>query len=137
VVAMQAVRDPFQRQRFLALLPDVEAFCETAHADDAHEIWRLPHRTAPRGKPVQVADFVPVILMLKPAHREATLVAQIAHIVEQVAQQQACVMVKQLAHMLHVHERTILRALKQARASGISIDTFRPRVTASTPRPQK
>lgn len=135
VVAMQAVSDPFQRQRFLALLPDVDAFCEVPLTDEQQGVWRLPYSLAPRGKPLQTDDFVPVILVLKPAYREMTLVAQIEHIVAQAAQQQACVMVKQLAHMLHVHERTILRALKQARASGISIDTFRPRVTASTSLP--
>lgn len=132
IVALQELPDPWQRQRFLALLPDVDAFCETTHADETQSIWRLPHVTAPRGKPLGPADYVPVILVLKPMSHEATLVAHIEHIVAQAAQQHACVMVKQLAHMLHVHERTILRALKQARVAGVHIDTFRPRVSPST-----
>lgn len=131
IARMQELTDPFQRQRFLALLPDVDAFCEVPLTDEQHGVWRLPYAMAPRGKPLHTDDFVPVILVLKHAQRETTLAAQIAHVVTQAAQQQACVMVKHLAAMLHVHERTILRALKQARESGMHIDTFRPRLTAS------
>lgn len=135
VAAMHGIPDPFQRQRFLAILPDVDAFCEVILPDESYVIWRLPHRMAPRGKPLQTTDVVPVLLTIKHAPRDATLVDHIAHIVTQVTQQQACVMVTHLAEMLHVHERTVLRALKQARESGLHIDTFRPRVpTSSRPR---
>jgi hypothetical protein len=131
VAALQELPDPFQRQRFLAVLPDVDVFCEVAYPDEQVVIWRLPHITAPRGKPLQAGDFVPVILVLKHTQQAATLGAQIEFVVSQAAQQHACVTVKQLAEMLHVHERTVLRALKQARESGKYIDTFRPRVPAS------
>jgi tetratricopeptide (TPR) repeat protein len=131
VAALQELPDPFQRQRFLAVLPDVDVLCEVAYPDEQVVIWRLPHITAPRGKPLQAGDFVPVILVLKHTQQAATLGAQIEFVVSQAAQQHACVTVKQLAEMLHVHERTVLRALKQARESGKYIDTFRPRVPAS------
>ncbi len=131
LTALRALDDPFQRQCYLAILPDSQAWCEIALGSTHQSIWHLPHKDAPRGKPLQYHDLVPVILMIPmSSQQDIMLVERIEHIVMQAESQQACVTIKHLAKMMHVHERTVLRALKQARIVGKHITTFRPRYVA-------
>jgi hypothetical protein len=51
-------------------------------------------------------------------------IQQLAH---QAESQGATVMIRDLAKVLFVHERTILRAVAQAAEDGVTIRTYRPR----------
>jgi hypothetical protein len=90
-------------------------------------VW-LPADNAPRGRRVRDKEMLPVIwsgTTLRDQHLALSdKIQQLAH---QAESQGATVMIRDLAKVLFVHERTILRAVAQAAEDGIAIRTYRPR----------
>ncbi|MFZ9856792.1 MAG: AAA family ATPase [Roseiflexaceae bacterium] len=94
-------------------------------------VW-LPADDAPRGRRLRDEEMIPVIWSggtLRDQHLSLSdKIQQLAH---QAESQGATVMVRDLAKVLFVHERTILRAVAQAAEQGITIRTYRPRRSSS------
>lgn len=88
----------------------------------------LPANDAPRGRRLKQDELVPVIwsgAVLR--NQRLTLTDKIQQLAEQAESQGATVMIRDLAKVLFVHERTILRAVAHAADNGIHIRTYRPR----------
>jgi len=90
-------------------------------------VW-LPTDNAPRGRRLRDEELVPVVWSgVTMRNHEVSLTDKIQQLVCQAESQGATVMIRDLAKVLFVHERTILRAVAQAAEQGISIRTYRPR----------
>jgi hypothetical protein len=90
-------------------------------------VW-LPTDNAPRGRRLRDEELVPVVWSgVTMRNHEVSLTDKIQQLVRQAESQGATVMIRDLAKVLFVHERTILRAVAQAAEQGISIRTYRPR----------
>lgn len=90
-------------------------------------IW-LPAIDAPRGRRLRDEELIPVVwegATLR--NQDLPLIDKVQQLVHQAEAQGATVMIRDLAKVLFVHERTILRAVAQAAEDGVAIRTYRPR----------
>lgn len=90
-------------------------------------VW-LPADDAPRGRRLRDDERIPVIwpgTVLR--NHERSLTDKIKALADHAKAQGATVMIRDLAKVLFVHERTVLRAVAQAAEHGITIRTYRPR----------
>ncbi|MEY3989517.1 MAG: Bacterial transcriptional activator domain [Chloroflexota bacterium] len=94
-------------------------------------VW-LPAADAPRGRRLRDEELIPVIWPGAILRNQArSLTDKIQQLALHAESQGATVMVRDLAKVLFVHERTILRAVSQAAEQGIVIRTYRPRRASS------
>jgi hypothetical protein len=90
-------------------------------------VW-LPATDAPRGRRLRDEELIPVVWAGTTLRNQAlSLTDKIQQLAQQAELQGATVMIRDLAKVLFVHERTILRAVAQAAEQGIAIRTYRPR----------
>ena len=88
----------------------------------------LPADNAPRGRRLRDTELIPVVwsgTVLR--NQDMPIIDKIQQLALQAEAQGATVMVRDLAKVLFVHERTILRAVSLAAEQGVVIRTYRPR----------
>lgn len=94
-------------------------------------VW-LPAEDAPRGRRLRDDERIPVIWSGSVLRdQQCSLIHKITLLVDQAESQGATVMIRDLAKVLFVHERTVLRAVAHAAEQGIMIRTYRPRRSSS------
>ena len=90
-------------------------------------VW-LPAIDAPRGRRLREDELIPVVwegATLR--NQDLPLIDKIQQLAHQAEAQGTTVMIRDLAKVLFVHERTVLRAVAQAAEHGVAIRTYRPR----------
>lgn len=124
--SIQARIDFVRNNRGLSMLMDVP---DLTIGDVV--VW-LPAADAPRGRRLRDEELIPVIWSGAILRNQVILLSdKIQQLALQAESQGATVMIRDLAKVLFVHERTILRAVAQAAEQGIVIRTYRPRRASS------
>ncbi|MBM4411899.1 MAG: hypothetical protein FJ040_00415 [Chloroflexi bacterium] len=119
---------PFARADFVRNTRGLMDLVGISSLTTGNVVVLLPADNAPRGRRLKANELVPVVWsgdVLR--NQTSSLTEKIQLLATSAEQQGATVMVRDLAKVLFVHERTILRAVAQAADQGILIRTYRPR----------
>lgn len=125
VAHFATIGDPTVRTALLIRSAHLQEFMKVRGSNGEVMVW-LPRRDAPRGRAPLLSECVPVVwdgATLNDPHLKVH--EKIWHLAEQTKQQQAELLTAEIAEVLDVHVRTVLRALRQLAEEGREVQTYR------------
>jgi hypothetical protein len=119
------VSDPTVRTALLLRSAHLQEFIKVRATNGDVIVW-LPSRDAPRGRAPLLSECVPVVWTGAVLNAPDLKVHEkIWHLAMQTKQQQAELLTAEIAEVLDVHVRTVLRALRQLAEEGREVQTYR------------
>jgi len=119
------VSDPEVRTALLLRSAHLQEFMKVRAPNGDVIVW-LPRRDAPRGRAPLLSECVPVVwsgaILNAP---DMKVHEKIKHLAEQTRQQHAELLTAEVAEVLDVHVRTVLRALRLLSDEGREVQTYR------------
>jgi len=119
------VSDPAVRTALLLRSAHLQEFIKVRATNGDVIVW-LPSRDAPRGRAPLLSECVPVVWTGAVLNAPDLKVHEkIWHLAVQTKQQQAELLTAEIAEVLDVHVRTVLRALRLLAEEGREVQTYR------------
>lgn len=128
IVQLRGLRTAQARLDFIRGNRGMSDLMDVASLTTGDIVVMLPAIDAPRGRRLRDAEYVPVVWsggVIR--HQGLSLAEKIQQLSVLAEAQGATVMIRDLAKVLFVHERTVLRAIAHAAEHGVVIRTYRPR----------
>lgn len=128
ILHLHDISAPYARADFVRNTRGLMDLVGVSSLSTGNVVVLLPANDAPRGRRLKENELVPVIWSGDVLRNQTLSLTEKIQLLATAAEDQgATVMVRDLAKVLFVHERTILRAVAQAADQGILIRTYRPR----------